>query len=169
MIYRLRSMLDQPLAPRAARTVVVLATAILIGFGVLFVLGASESGRPAVPSQSVVGHSQQERSLDALRVEAPPPGASRHHRQDPQDEEGSPAADRAAKAMRSHRALQHVPYRSGRLSVRLAGARGSRAVLVVSAPTISAALRGWRQFLRRYRDSGRSYVPGFRAAGGRDG
>jgi hypothetical protein len=168
MIDRLRFLLDRPLDPLAARAVVVFATAILLGFGVLFVLGASESSRPAAAGrQAVAAQSRPGLSFGALQVEAPPPAAPkapRRHRQDPQDEKGSPAAGRAAKAMRSHRALQHVPYRSGSLSVRLVGARGGRAVLVVSAPTISAARRGWRRFLRRYRDDGRAYLPHFEAA-----
>jgi hypothetical protein len=38
-------------------------------------------------------------------------------------------------------------------------------VLRVSAPTVSEARVGWRWFLRRYRDSGRAYVPLFRGTG----
>jgi hypothetical protein len=67
--------------------------------------------------------------------------------------------------MRSHRALQHVPYRSGRFSVHLIGAHGGRAVLAVRAPTVTAARRDWRGFLRRYSDSGRSYAPHFMGGG----
>jgi hypothetical protein len=167
MIDRLRFLLDRPLDPLAARAMVVFATAILLGFAALFVLGAGESGRPAAVSRSeVVAHPRPARSFGAREVEAPSseePKAPRPHRQDPQDEKGSSAAGRAAKAMRSHRALQHIPYRSGPLAVRLIGARGDRAVLVVSAPTISAAHLGWRRFLRRYRDGGRAYLPRFKA------
>jgi hypothetical protein len=174
MIDRLRFLLDRPLDPPAARAVVVFATAIMLGFGALFVLGASESSPPrddgvgAVAAQSRPGRL----SFGAPQVEAPSPGTSsapRQHRQDPQDEKGSPAADRASRAMRSHRALQHVPFRSGHLSVRLAGARGGRAVLAVSAPTISAARRGWRRFLRQYRDAGNAYFPRFEETGGHRG
>jgi hypothetical protein len=171
MIDRLRFLLDRPLDPLAARAVVVFATAILLGFGVLFVL-AGESGRSAVPGrQAVPTQPQAARSFGAAPAEASPPAprVSRHRRQDPQDEKGSAAGKRAAKALRSHRALQHVPYRHGYLSVRLVGARGGRAVLAVSAPTISAARRGWRGFLRRYRDGDRAYRPRFRADGGLDG
>jgi hypothetical protein len=55
------------------------------------------------------------------------------------------------------------------VTVALAGALGSRAVLRVSAHTVGAARRGWRRFLRRYRDSGRTYVPVFDAKGHGDG
>ncbi|MET0557614.1 MAG: hypothetical protein ABW065_02930, partial [Solirubrobacterales bacterium] len=91
-------------------------------------------------------------------------------RQDPQDQEGSAAARRAARALASHRAFQHVPYRSDELVVELVGARGHRAVLRVSAATVQAARAGWRRFLRRYRDAGRAYIAIFRGKDGkRDG
>ena len=167
MIDRLRFLLDRPLDPLVARAIVVFATAILIGFVAVFALGANESSRP-VPAdrQPVAAQPRPGRSFGARQVEAasPTPSASRRPRQDPQDEKGSPAAGRAAKAMRSHRALQHIPYRSGRLSVRLVGARRGRAVLAVTAPTIPAARLGWRRLLRRYHDSGRAYLPRFEAA-----
>jgi hypothetical protein len=173
MIDRLRFLLDRPLDPLAARAVVVSATAILLGFGALFVLGASDSTRPgAAGGRAVAAPPRPGRSFAAPQSVAPSPQtsrASRRRRQDPQDEKGSDAADRAAKAMRSHRALQHVPYRSGHLGVRLIGARDERAVLVISAPTIAAARRGWRRFLRHYRDSGRAYLPRFEAIGARRG
>jgi hypothetical protein len=162
MIDRLRFLLDRPLDPSVARAVVVFASAILLGFAALFVLAAGEPDRSAAPGRQAVP-TQSAHSFGAARAEAAPPAprASHRRRQDPQDEKGSPAAERATKALRSHRALQHVPYRNARLSIRLVGARGDRAVLAVSAPTISAARRGWRAFLRRYGDSGRSYVPRF--------
>jgi hypothetical protein len=164
VIDRLRFLLDRPLDPAPARAVVVLATAVLVGFVAVFVLGAASSDRPAPAGpEAVAAQPHLGRSFGDVEVEAAPaaPLTTRRPEQDPQDDKGSPAAGRAAKAMRSHRALQHVPYRSGRFSVDLIGAYGGRAVLAVSAPTISAARRGWRRFLRRYRDSGRSYVPHF--------
>jgi hypothetical protein len=172
MIDHLRFLLDRPLDPLVARAIVVSATAILLGFAALFVLAAGESGRSAAPGrQAVPTQPKAARSFGAARAEAarPAPRASHRRRQDPQDEKGSPAAKRATKALRSHRALQHVPYRHARLSVRLVGVRGGRAVLAVSAPTISAARRGWRRFLRRYGDSGRAYLTRFERAGGRNG
>jgi hypothetical protein len=169
MIDRLRFLLDRPLDPLAARAVVVFATAILLGFAALFVLGAGETGRPVEAGQPAeVMRSGPDPSFRAPEIEAPssaPSRAPRPQRQDPQDQQGSPAAGRAAMAMRSHRVLQHVPYRSGPLTVRLVGARGDRAVLVVSAPTMAVARRGWQRFLRRYHDRGRAYVTRFETAG----
>lgn len=174
MIDRLRFLLERPLDPLVARAVVVFATAVLLGFAAVYVLGASEPGRrpaagqPATPGQPPLAPSFGE----ANRPAAPPAssvGVRHSRRQDPQDEKGSRAAARAAVAMRSHRALQHIPYRRGRLTVGLVGARGIRAVLAVRAPTSAAARRGWWAFLRRYRDSGRSYIPRFEAEGGHGG
>ena len=170
---RLRAFLDRPLDPRAGLAILVLASAILLGFAVLFVLGASESDPPpAARQQAVAARPRQGASDGAGVLEARSPAPRRvpgRRRQDPQDEKASLAAERAAKAMRSHRALQHIPYRSALLSVRLIGARGGRAVLAVSAPTLSAARQGWRVFLGRYRDDGRAYLPRFEATGGHGG
>jgi hypothetical protein len=170
MIDRLRLLLDRPLDPSAARAIVVLAGAILLGLAALFALAASEPDRPAPreprraaapPSPSVVA--EGERGSEPAGSTAPA------RRQDPQDERGSAAARRAARALRSHRALQHVPHRDGEATIVLAGARGSRAVLRVSAPTLREARRAWRRFLRRYGDSGRAYLPVFAAGGSRGG
>jgi hypothetical protein len=167
MVDRLRALLDHPLDQSAARAILVLASAILLGLAALFALAASEPGQPtshevrsaaASPSAPIEGV-EDEAAEDRL----PTP------RQDPQDRKGSAAARRAAHALRSHRALQHVPYRDGQVTVALVGAKGRRAVLRVSASTSSAARRGWQRFLNRYRDSGRAYVPNFRATGGRGG
>lgn len=170
MVDRLRALLDHPLDPSAARTILVLASAIFLGVAVLFVLAGSDpaptisrEARPpaASPPAPIAPVEEVEDEAAGHR----PPA----HRQDPQDVKGSAAARRASRALRSHRALQHVPYRDGEVTIALAGAQGSRAVLRVSATTVSAARRGWRRFLRRFRDSGRAYVPVFRANGGRDG
>jgi hypothetical protein len=160
MADRLRAFLDRPLDPSAARAIVAFASAILLGLAALFILAGSEDERPI---------SQEPRPAAAFPSAPAPPveevegEAAEHRPQDPQDVEGSVAARRAARALRSHRALQHVPYRDGGVTIALAGARGSRAVLRVSAASIPAARRGWRRFLRRFRDSGRAYVPVFRA------
>lgn len=161
MVDRLRALLEEPLDPRAGRAVLVFASAILLGLAALFVLAAREPD-PATPPKT---------SSAPLSLPAAPPAETYEteatethpplHGQDPQDQKGSPAARRAARALRSHRALQHVPYRSGELTIELVGARGHRAVLRVSAGTVGAARRGWRRFLRRYRDSGRAYLPLF--------
>jgi hypothetical protein len=170
MADRLRAFLDHPLDPSAARAILALASAIFLGVAVLFVLAGSEPDRPtsqearpavASPSPPVAPAEKVEDEAPAHRPPARP--------QDPQDVEGSAAARRAARALRSHRALQHVPYRRGELAIALAGARGDRAVLRVSAPSLSSARSGWRVFLRRYRDPGRAYVPVFRASGGDGG
>jgi hypothetical protein len=163
MVDRLRVLLEEPLDPRVGRAVVVLASAIVLGLAALFVLASRDpepGARDEAPStaQSTSGLAPAEPEL--APVEEP---LTSQRRQDPQDQEGSPAARRAARALASHRALQHVPYRSGELKVDLVGARGHRAVLRVSAPTAQAAREGWSRFLRRYRDTGRAYVPLFEA------
>jgi hypothetical protein len=170
MVDRLRALLDRPLDPSAARAILALASAILLGLAALFALAGgepdrptSQANRPAVTSPSMPAAPVEEIEDEAAGHRPPTP------RQDPQDVPGSVAARRAARALRSHRALQHVPYRGGGMTIALAGARGSRAVLRVSAATVPAARRGWHRFLRRYRDSGRAYVPVFRASGGQDG
>lgn len=162
MADRLRALLDRPLDPSAARAILVLASAILLGLAGLFALAASEPDRPtsqagpppAASSPAPVVPVEVEGEAAGYR----PPA----RQQDPQDIEGSAAARRAGRALRSHRALQHVPYMQGGVTIALVGARGSRAVLRISAPTVPVARRGWRRFLRRYRDSGRTYVPVFR-------
>ena len=165
MADRLRALLDRPLDPSAARAIVVLASAILLGLAALFVLAGSDPDRPSARQARPAASS---RPAPASAVE-PAGGEAVEHRpkttrrQDPQDARGSTAARRAARALRSHWALQHVPYRAGGVEVALVGARGGRAVLRASAPTIPAARRGWHRFLRRYRDSGRAYVPVFKA------
>jgi hypothetical protein len=165
MVDRLRALLDRPLDPSAARAILVFASAILFGVAALFALGGGEPDRPTSREDRPAAASP----LPAAPVEEVEGEAAEHRsparRQDPQDENGSAAVRRAARALRSHRALQHVPYRDGEVTVALAGARGSRALLRVSAPTVPAAKRGWHRFLRRYRDSGRAYVPVFKAAG----
>ena len=165
MIDRLRFLLDRPLDPLAARAVVVFAAAVLLGFATVFVLGARKSG-PAVVSREQRSSSAQFRPGQPLSPapinDSPPPQAPPSHlRQDPQDEKDSPAGRRAARALQSHRALQHVPYRLGDLSIELVGLREGRAALRVSAPTLAGGRCGWRRFLRRYGDTGRAYAPRF--------
>ncbi len=172
MIERLRALLERPLDPRLARAIVVLAAAVTLGFAALGLLAgggssrapathprASGSGGAAWPSAA---RSARGSSLPRATVTRPP-------RQDPQDRPGSAAQRRAQRALATHRALQHVPYRHGGISIDLVGARGDRAVLEVRAESIAAAHRGWRAFLRRYRDDGRAYLPRFRAGGARNG
>lgn len=169
MIDRLRLLLDRPLDPPVARAVVVLATAVLLGFAAVVVLGASERQGSALSPEPVVRGSAGASIPDASASEGDSSGSRRpphRRRQDPQDTKGSAAARRAAAESRSHRALQHVPYRQGVVAIQLAGARRGRAILRVSAPTIAVARRGWRAFLRRFDDAGRSYVPLFKGGAG---
>jgi hypothetical protein len=173
MVDRLRALLDHPLDPSAARAVLVLASAIFLGLAALFILATGQA------DHSPVGKEKRPASTapppaSANSIDSPSEGQriaprSPAHRQDPQDVPGSAAARRAARALRSHRALQHVPYRSGEIRVDLVGARGNRAVLRISAPTLADARRGWRLFLARHRDSGKAYVLVFKASGGDDG
>lgn len=162
MADRLRALLDRPLDLSAARAILVLASAILVGFTAIFVLAASQPERPTSPERGSTEVASPP-PASATAVEPPESPRPAELRQDPQDVRGSAAARRAARSLRSHLALQHVPYRNGELTISLVGARGDRAVLSVRADTIRAAREGWRGFLRRYRDSGRAYAPIFRA------
>ena len=164
MADRLRALLDHPLDPSVARAVLAFASAILLGLAALFVLAASQDDQASAPERPALA-APAPRPAPPIEVGEDEPAA--HLRQDPQDIAGSAAARRAARALRSHRALQHVPYRDGELRIALVGARGSRAVLRVAAPTSAAARHGWRRFLARYGDSGSAYVPVFDATGGR--
>ena len=90
----------------------------------ILVLAASQPERPTVPERgSAEAEAPTPSSAPALE---PPPEAPRRAelRQDPQDVRGSAAARRAARALRSHRALQHVPYRGGEVRIALVGAEG---------------------------------------------
>jgi hypothetical protein len=165
MIDRLRLLLDRPLDPPVARAVAVLATAVLLGFAAVVVLGASEHQHSAASPEPIVSGAAGTPIPDASASEtgsSVPRRPPHRRRQDPQDVTGSAAAKRATAESRSHRALQHVPYRRGVVAIHLVGARGGRALLRVSAPTISAARSGWRAFLRRFDDNGRSYRPIFK-------
>ena len=165
MVDRLRALLDRPLDPRAGRAIVVLATAISLGFAFVVVLaGSAEQGSRSV---SVIDRGEVRTAsgsqAGALPIEAPTsvPRKARR-RQDPQDDRGSAAGRRAESALRTHRALQHVPYHRGKVTIALKGARRGRAVLLVRAQTLAAARRGWRSFLQRFSDSGDAYLPDFK-------
>ena len=148
----------------------VLAVAISFGFATVVVLtGTAEQGSR---SASGVDLGQTRASVVASpRPETEPgeapsiPPRRARHRQDPQDDSRSAAGRRAERALRSHRALQHVPYRRGRLRIGLIGARRGRAVLLVTASSLASAHDGWRRFLGRYGDSGDGYLPRFRVDG----
>ncbi|HET9154269.1 MAG TPA: hypothetical protein VFN85_09165 [Solirubrobacterales bacterium] len=167
MIDRLRELLDRPLDPSAVRAILVFASAILVGFAALFVLAVSRPDQPTSSTHPSVSAAPPSPVVSTQVVEGNPAEAqAAPRRQDPQDVEGSLAAHRADRARRSHRAIQHLPYRRGKLAVTLAGARGDRALLRVSAPNLRAARRGWRAFLRRYHDRGKAYIARFVTHGG---
>jgi hypothetical protein len=166
MIDRLRAVLDRPLDPSAARAILVFASAILVGCAGLFVLAAAQPDPPTSPRNPSVPAALPSPGITTQAVEGhPAEDQAAPHRQDPQDVEGSLAARRTDQALRSHRAIQHVPYRHGELAIDLVGARGDRALLRVSASSLHAARRGWRAFLRRYHDRGKAYIARFALRG----
>ncbi|HXS34324.1 MAG TPA: hypothetical protein VN758_11190 [Solirubrobacterales bacterium] len=162
MVDRLRALLEEPLDPRVGRAIVVLASAILLGLAALFILAARQSETSTRAEEPPAPRSASGSATADLAPAPTPEPPVTPRRQDPQDQEGSAAARRAARALASHRALQHVPYLGDELEVELVGARGHKAVLRVTADTVQAARAGWRRFLRRYLDSGRAYLPIFR-------
>jgi hypothetical protein len=164
----LRAFLDRPLEPGVARAVLAIAATVTIGFlavlalagvggrGDLSAAGERDAGRPSAPPASA-----PRAVIRPTPSGEPSVAAATTPRQDPQDRRGTPAHRRAAKAAREHRALQHLPYRRGRLEIELVGAERARAILRVSAPTREGGKRGWRRFLRRFHDTGASYRPVF--------
>ncbi|MGD9733999.1 MAG: hypothetical protein AB7V58_00065 [Solirubrobacterales bacterium] len=168
---RLRALLERPLDPSLCRVVLLFACAVSATFAALVALGAIGSGRTETPLPPRPGPTA---SAPAVAPIAPSPRSRAGvHRdtfappeQDPQDREGSAAHRRAERQLASHRALQHVPYRRGDVTIELVGARGRRAVLRVSATSAAATRAGWRRFLRRFRDAGRVYAPIFETGRG---
>ncbi|MGE5527496.1 MAG: hypothetical protein ACM3Q9_02400 [Methanosarcina sp.] len=163
MVDRLRALLDRPLDPGAARAILVFSSAILVGFAALLVLAVGQPDQPTSSSgnPSAVASSPGPAAAIQQVEDNSAEGQAAPRRQDPQDVEGSAAARRAARALSSHRAIQHVPYRRGELAITLVGAKGDRALLRVSASNLPAARRGWREFLHRYRDRGTAYIARF--------
>lgn len=167
MIERFQEFLDQPLGRGTAWAILCFFSAIVVGLALVAVLAGGGPSGPTpldrVPSGTIApGASLASPSVGGDQGDEVGGGI----RQDPQDVSGSPAAQRAARALESHRALQHVPYKGEGLTVELVGARGHRAVLRVTASTIREARRGWREFLRRYEDAGGAYIPIFAQPGG---
>jgi hypothetical protein len=154
---RLRTFLEHPLGPGAARAVVVLASAVFLGFAAVVVLAAGSgeespgtvndrAARIAASAEPATGGRGSSRSFTE-----PAPG------QDPQDRPASPTGRRARHELQTHRALQHIPYRRGTVAIGLAGAEHGKAVVRVTAPTIAAARGAWAAFLQRYADPGTAY------------
>jgi hypothetical protein len=155
VIERLRILLDRPLDPVVARAALVLVLAVGVGVGFAIVVAVSGVDRdPAIGLAATKTASQG-------RPAVPAPGPTEMLAQDPQDRPGSAAHRRAARELADHRALQHVPFSHGGVSIDLVGARGGRAVLRIEATSVAAARRAWKAFLRRYRDEDEAYVPIF--------
>jgi hypothetical protein len=159
-------------ARRLDRAILVLSGAVCLGFAAAVALGLPGS-RTATGGSSAPVTPQRRWSSPATRAAVPSvgarkPGAGAPRRpiQDPQDRPGSPAAARARRELRTHRALQDLPWRGGDASIGLVAARGPKAVLEVRAPSIRAGRRVYRAFLRAHDDDGRAYLPIFRAGGG---
>jgi hypothetical protein len=165
---RLREPAERPLDPSAGRIVALLGGAVCLGFAVLIGLGLTGPGatgpaRPIASSQALSRVAARPAVPVARRAAAR--GTGSRFSQDPQDRPGSAAARRADRGLAVHRALQHVPWRHGGVSIDLVGAIGSKAVLAVRATVVAEAHRGYRAFLRRFHDDGRAYLPRFRARG----
>jgi hypothetical protein len=159
VVERLRALLERPIDPPVARATLALAVATSVGFAIVALLGGI-GDRPS-------GRAQTARTAP-VRAEAveqagaiPAPSSGMVSRQDAQDRAGTRTHRRASREVAEHRALQHVPYRAGGVSIELVGAERGRAVLLVKAPTVAAARRGWGRFLRRFDDPGRAYLPRF--------
>lgn len=155
MIERLRALLDRPLDPRVARTVLLLALTVGVGFSIVVALAGLDR-QPPIERATMPASSES-------RPAVPTPGPSEMPAQDPQDRPGSAAHRRAAAELADHRALQHVPFERDGVSIDLVGARGTRAVLRVEASSVAAGRRAWKAFLRRYHDPGDAYAPIFKA------
>lgn len=168
MADRLRALLDRPLDPSATWAILAFASAILVGFAALLVLAVGQPDQPTSSSgnPSAVASSPGPAAAIQQVEDNSAEGQAAPRRQDPQDVEGSAAARRAARALSSHRAIQHLPYRHGELAITLAGAKGDRALLRVSAPNLRAARRGWRAFLHGFHDRGKAYIARFVLRGG---
>lgn len=167
VIERLRELADRPLDRRVGRAVFILGLAVTVAVSLLvgFATVGGKDGSDPSAEMGADGGSTSSHPLTAPRIATPEPVT--RPEQDPQDRRGSAARRRAVAELESHRALQHVPYRRGGVAISLVGARGLRAVLGVTAPTIAAARVGWRDFLRRFHDRGSAYLARFRGGGDR--
>lgn len=165
---RLRALLDRPLDPRVARAVLALASAVFVGFAAVALVGLSVGAGGRGASTSANDEAAPAPSSARPEVRPNPKARAPVPHQDPQDRRGSAAARAARRELSSHRALQHVPYGQGAVSITLVGARRGRALLRVRAENLAAARRGWRRFLDRYNDEGAGYRPIFES-GDRDG
>ncbi len=161
---QLRDLRDRPLPPARARPAFLLsAVAIVLVAVVLIATGRSpQHERPVTTPVATVATAPTPPSTAPL---APTATVAR---QDPQDVRGSRAASRAHRALVTHRALQHVPYRAGGVAIDLTGAHDGRAVLAVVARSRRQARAGWLRFLARYHDAGHAYEARLKVTRSRD-
>ncbi|MBS1891183.1 MAG: hypothetical protein JST59_07815 [Actinobacteria bacterium] len=153
---RLRALVEQPVDSEVARWIVSLALLVTVGLACLVALSAT--GGSATRAGKEVHRAGP--MVDRPAFSFPPVDRRPHHRrQDPQDRPGTAAHRRTVRELAAHRALQHVPWRGGGVSIVLVGARGGKAVLEVRAESTAAGRRGYRAFLHRFHDDGRAYRP----------
>jgi hypothetical protein len=160
LVDRFLDFLYAPLSGRAAKAILILTAAVCHGYVLLTLLSiaAGQDSHPRTERHDS-GHS-------IAPVVSPQPGGEPHAprpRQDPQDRPGSVAARAARGELRTHRALQHVPYRKAGVTITLIGARHGRALLSVRGGDLSTERQGWQRFLRRFGDDGTAYIPRFAA------
>lgn len=172
MIDRFRDALDRPLDRGPAQAIVALATVVTFAFGVLVVLGIvghDQTSDPPVAGLPLVRPSAPADQTGVPEPVAPSTGGDAAvPSQDPQDRTGTGAYRRARRATDTHRAMQHLPYRIGRVTFALVGADEGRAVIRIAGPSSAVAHRAWGRFLHRFSDDGRAYETRFEA-GARNG
>lgn len=163
---QLRSILGRPISPGQARLAFALSATVISLAAVLLITHSGHGAAHQHPPQPTPTATV---SIEPQTVTPPPStgGGGRRPRQDPQDRRGSRAARRAARALSTHRALQHVPYHHGRIRIELTGAHDGRAILTVTGPSRRLARAGWRHFLARFHDAGRAYDPRLKVDHGR--
>lgn len=158
MLDRFLDFLYAPLSGRAARAVLILTAVVCHGYVLLALLSIAAGGEAQPGAEH---HDARRRAVPIRSARSDRDPEVAHPRQDPQDRPGSAAARAARGELRSHRALQHVPYRGAGVTIVLVGARRGRALLSVRGGDLATERRGWRLFLRRFGDDGSAYVPLF--------
>jgi hypothetical protein len=159
---RFLDFLYAPLSGRAARAVLILTALVCHGY-VLMTLLSIAAGGEAQPGAEQ--HAARRRAVPVRPAGSERDPGVAHPRQDPQDRLGSASARAARGELRTHRALQHVPYRGAGVTITLVGARDGRALLRVRGGDLATERRGWRGFLRRFGDDGSAYVAVFAEIG----
>jgi hypothetical protein len=162
LVERLRALLKRPLDPEVSRAMLWLALAASLGLAVVVLLGGFDHGTGG--GTPTARTTTPGRGVAATPVRTAPT-AAKVAGQDAQDRPGTEAHGRAAGEAAAHRALQHVPYSAGAVSVELVGAVRGKAILRVEAPSTTAARRVWRRFLHRFDDPGTAYIPRFEGGG----